>query len=123
MKKIFLLLFILHGLTYCNSQETEVIQKIEVSTFKEHIKNKEVQLIDVRTPKEYKQGAIKNAILMNFYEDNFEEQLLTLNKEKPVYLYCHSGGRSGKASKKLFHLGFKKIYDLKGGYKAWQKTK
>ncbi|VAV83833.1 hypothetical protein MNBD_BACTEROID02-1730, partial [hydrothermal vent metagenome] len=37
------------------------------------------------------------------------------------YLYCRSGGRSRKAAKILAEMGFKEIYDLKGGYMAWEK--
>ena len=42
-----------------------------------------------------------------------------LNKQAETLIYCHSGGRSGKASKILKELGFKEVYDLKGGYSNW----
>jgi rhodanese-related sulfurtransferase len=43
-----------------------------------------------------------------------------LDASKPVYLYCRSGNRSGKAAKILVTLGFNEIYDLRGGYTSWR---
>lgn len=122
MKKFLLLLLVFGVLVSCNSQTNDYVKSVEVADFKEFIKSLGVQLIDVRTPEEFKQGAIKDAVLMNFFADNFKENVAKLNKDKPVYLYCKSGRRSKKASEIFVALGFKEIYDLKGGYNAW-KTK
>lgn len=102
-------------------QVKEPVQLLDIATFKEGIANPNIQLIDVRTPKEYEEGHIENATLIDYFSSNFKENLLTLDKEKPLYLYCKSGGRSGKASKILANMGFKEVYDLKGGYMAWEK--
>jgi phage shock protein E len=83
--------------------------------------NKDIQLIDVRKPEEFSSGHLENAVNMNFYDDDFEEQIKTLDKSKDVYLYCRSGGRSGKAAQKLEALGFTKVYDLEGGILNWEK--
>ncbi len=111
----------LNTLFGCNSQTNTTIQRLDFTTFKEKTTNKSVQLVDVRTPNEYHQGHIKNAKLADFFANDFKEQIQKLKKEKPVYLYCRSGNRSGKALKVLSELGFKEIYDLKGGYMAWSK--
>jgi rhodanese-related sulfurtransferase len=79
-------------------------------------------LIDVRTPEEYKAGTIKGATNLNIYSDNFNQELDKLDKEKPVYVFCAVGGRSGQAAKTLKQKGFKDIIDLKGGFTAWKKT-
>ena len=81
--------------------------------------NKDVQLIDVRTPNEYGNGFIANAENINFKSKDFLSQISKLDKNKPVLLYCSAGGRSAKASNIFDSLGFKEIYDLKGGYIAW----
>jgi rhodanese-related sulfurtransferase len=44
-----------------------------------------------------------------------------LPKEAPVFIYCRSGKRSKKAAIQMDCLGFKKIFDLDGGYLAWKK--
>lgn len=124
MKNTLLLIFSLSTLFGCKSQTKDLnntIQVVDVSTFKKGISNQEIQLIDVRTPNEYQQGHINNAKLIDFFADDFKEKTQQLDKKKPVYLYCRSGNRSGKASKTLSTLGFKEIYDLKGGYLAWSK--
>jgi rhodanese-related sulfurtransferase len=43
-----------------------------------------------------------------------------LDKNKPVLVYCAAGGRSASAAKDLKKAGFKKVYDLEGGYDAWK---
>jgi len=80
----------------------------------------EVQLIDIRTPKEYKGGHLEGAININYYDDDFLDQMAILDKEKPVFVYCHIGGRSRRASQKLQTLGFVNLVDLKGGITAWK---
>lgn len=139
MKKILLLLITLSIFFSCKSRTKEEvkdtktvqtkeivqvkdpIQLLDVAAFKKGITNPKIQLIDVRTPKEYEGGHIENATLIDYFSSNFKETLLTLDKEKPLYLYCRSGGRSRKAAKILAEMGFKEIYDLKGGYMAWEK--
>ncbi len=102
--------------------QQQEIAKIEAVDFKAKIEGKSVQLIDVRTPGEYSKGHIASAKNINFYDSDFLKQLEELDKNKAVYLYCKSGGRSGKASLRLHGAGFKSIYDLKGGFVAWQKA-
>ncbi|VAV83547.1 Rhodanese-like domain protein, partial [hydrothermal vent metagenome] len=131
MKKILLLLITLSIFFSCKSQTKEEvidtktvqtkeivqvkdpIQLLDVAAFKKGITNPEIQLIDVRTPKEYKGGHIENATLIDYFADNFKENLQQLDKDKPVYLYCRSGHRSGNSAKILAEMGFKEIYDLK----------
>lgn len=99
--------------------QTDVVELISVAEFQELDLN--VQLIDIRTPKEYAEGFIKNAKNINFYDDDFLSRMSTLDKSIPVYIYCRSGGRSGKAAIQLDEAGFTKVYDLEGGIKEWIK--
>lgn len=97
------------------------IEILDVVTFKEAITAEKVQLVDVRTKLEYKSGHIESAVNIDFFDRaNFNENFATFNREQPIYLYCRSGNRSQRTAKKLIEIGFKKIYDLKGGYKAWK---
>lgn len=82
------------------------------------LKNK-APLVDVRTAEEYVEGAIPNAINIDYYEDDFEDKLLALDTTKPVLVYCKSGFRSHKAAKILLSKGFKEIYELEGGIMGW----
>lgn len=78
------------------------------------------QLVDVRTPQEYIRGHIRKAININFNDDNFEELIKTkLDKSRPVYVYCFSGKRSTDAVNFMRELGYKKIFELEGGFAKW----
>lgn len=81
----------------------------------------DIILLDVRTPGEIAGGKIADeAVEMDFYEDNFQEKLESLDKNKPVYVYCKAGGRSSSAAKMLIDKGFKEVYNINGGIGAWQ---
>ena len=102
-----------------NSVQDKPIKVLSPEEFKAQIQDKDVQLIDVRTPNEYRNGFIANAENINFKSKDFLSQISKLDKSKPVLLYCSAGGRSAKASIIFDSLGFKEIYDLKGGYLSW----
>ena len=78
------------------------------------------QLIDIRTPEEFREGSIDGALNMDFYNDDFTSQLKSLDKTRPIFIYCKSGGRSGKTYKMLKDMGIEKVYDLKVGYDGWK---
>ena len=42
-----------------------------------------------------------------------------LRKDQPVYLYCQSGFRTGRAAQYLKKQGYKDFYQLQGGFKTW----
>ena len=83
------------------------------------ITTKNAQLLDVRTPEEWKAGKIASSNCINFNDAAFKQQIEKLDKNKPVFIYCAVGGRSGSASSILAKKGFKKVYNLEGGINAW----
>jgi len=103
--------------------DTKVAQKQSIvkliSTTNLNLKLGDIQLIDVRTPKEYSEGHLKGAVNINFHDDDFIVQMSKLDKDKEIYIYCRSGSRSGRAASKLKEQGFTKIFDLQGGIKNW----
>ncbi|VAW26085.1 hypothetical protein MNBD_BACTEROID04-446 [hydrothermal vent metagenome] len=103
------------------TQETKgKITLLSPSEFKE--KSKDHQIIDVRTPSEFKEGFIEGAKNINLKDDDFAKEITSLDKDKPVYIYCRSGHRSGIAAKKMIDLGFKEVYDLQGGILNWEQS-
>ena len=105
-----------------NTSASTVFEKLSKEVFAKKMEEKTNEiLIDVRTPEEYQEGTIKSAININFYDKNFEEQISKLDKTKPVFVFCKSGGRSGKTFSKMKALEFQEVYDLKGGYNGWKK--
>ncbi len=121
MKKIGILL-LFFTLASCQAQK-EGYASISMNEFIAiYNQNKDIQLLDVRTPEEYKEGYIKGALLNNVFEANFVDfAKRNLNKEKPIYVYCRSGRRSVQATKMLQEQGFSKVINVEGGYKAWIK--
>jgi rhodanese-related sulfurtransferase len=98
----------------------EIVIELDAQSFFNEIQGENIQLVDVRTLGEYNSGHIKNALLIDFYSPEFYNEMNdSLDKEKPVYVYCRSGNRSGKAAKELEKLGFSKIIDLDGGINSW----
>ena len=76
-------------------------------------------LLDVRTDAEFASGHLNGATQIDFYRDDFEEAIARLDKNQPVFVYCRSGNRSGKAAKQMKAMGFKEVYNLEGGIGAW----
>ena len=103
---------------YSNEIDKSTVELVGIEFSKELIK-KQIKIIDVRTPKEFNQGHIENAININFKSSNFIKSISKLNKDTSFLIYCKSGNRSGKAAKIFDSIGFYKIYDLKGGYINW----
>ena len=79
------------------------------------VKGGNVQLVDVRTPREYKSGHLDHAVNIDFYSGKFNTEFNKLDKQEAVYVYCRSGVRSRQTANKLAAMGFTEIYDLKGG--------
>lgn len=82
--------------------------------------NKNLKLLDVRTPEEFRQGSLKGAIHININESTFLKKAETIDKNSPLIVYCRSGVRSAKACKILTENGFKAVYNLKGGIMSWK---
>ena len=50
----------------------------------------------------------------------FEEHAVHLEKDRPVYLICRTGGRARQAAEKLAKAGVRDFYVVKGGLEAWK---
>ena len=76
-------------------------------------------IIDVRTSSEYAAGHIENAVNIDRWAADFEEQLDALDRAGTYLVYCASGTRSAYATTLMVELGFTGIYELAGGLDAW----
>jgi rhodanese-related sulfurtransferase len=93
---------------------------VDQTEFKTLIKTEGAQLVDVRTAKEYAQGKISGAVNIDYFSSSFSTAISKLDKKKIILVYCAAGGRSASAAKEFKKLGFKKVYDLRGGYDSWK---
>ena len=122
MRKVFVVFSVVVSFAFlsCKGQSNSGIKNISTDEMQSLLKMDNVQLVDVRTPKEYKGGFIANAQNIDFLSPTFDEDIKKLDKDNPVILYCHSGRRSANGAEKLFKAGFVKIYNLEGGIVQWQ---
>jgi rhodanese-related sulfurtransferase len=105
----------------CTSSRSQTQYKVlSVTDFKTKLEqDTTIQLVDVRTLQEFTAGHISKAVNINYWGDDFENDIQQLDKNRPVLLYCKTGIRSGKAAAVMQKLGFKELYNLKGGYEKW----
>ena len=82
--------------------------------------NNELVILDVRTKEEYDNGHIPGAKLVPVQILPMKIDELDKYKEKPVLVYCASGGRSPRAVDTLVNNSFKKIYHLSRGLSSWK---
>jgi rhodanese-related sulfurtransferase len=105
----------------CNSHAQQT--NLSVTEFEKGIAQNNIQVLDVRTPNEYQSGHLKNALLADWNNDTeFKQRVKALDKSKPVYTYCLSGGRSSAATQYLKKNGYK-AYNLSGGISAWKRER
>ena len=110
MKNItFLLVLFLFS---CNSIDNNY-KEASFSDFYNSNSNK--LLIDVRTPEEFIEKRALGSINIDFYEENFNDDILKISKEDDVYIYCRSGRRSELTVRFLLENGFENVYNVNSG--------
>ena len=118
MKKIIILCVAFFSVVCSYGQQNQeklVIDSIQVSPkLIKKIKDGKIILVDVRTPEEYGSGHLKYSKNIDYKKEDFNAQINKLDKNKPVYLYCRTGNRSGKSVDILKKLGFKNVYNIGG---------
>ena len=117
MKIIYPLLLVLSSCT----STAQPAKELDANLFEKAILDSSIQLLDVRTAVEYKSGHLKNSLQANWNNQvEFLERIPHLDKNKPLYIYCLSGGRSAAAGEFLRKNGFVSVVVLKGGIASWK---
>jgi len=122
MRKGVFLTLLVFVVLWSAFQQSGKILSVSSDEFEQYIKRYGTsQLIDVRTPAEYREGHIPNARLVNIYDPDFKKKIseLPFRKDKPVLVYCRSGNRSLVAGRYLASLGYE-VINLKYGIKDWR---
>ena len=118
---IILLLFAMVACSTKDNSATAVNESLDPKAFKSQIEaTADGVVLDVRTPEEVSQGVIAGAKVIDFKGADFDQQITALDKDKTYFVYCASGGRSGKAASMMKDKGFSKVYSLEGGMTAWK---
>ena len=87
---------------------------------KKYNHTKDSKIIDVRTPQEFQEFRIPDAINIDFYDpQNFIKKITIFDKKASYFLYCKSGVRSYNSCSIMKDMGFKNVYNLVGGISEW----
>jgi rhodanese-related sulfurtransferase len=109
-----------------NSQSTEqtatsaTVVNLSAKEFSE--KSPSGTILDVRTPGEVAQGKIDGAVVIDFYQSDFLDQVSKISKDQEIYIYCAVGARSEEAARMLLQQGYTKVYHLQGGIQSWYQS-
>ena len=118
-KVIALAAVLLIGLSACAGESNAAVTNLNVSEFANVLATEDVVILDVRTPAEFADGHIANAINIDAQSGNLAAEIEGLDKTKTYAVYCRSGNRSGTATQIMAEAGFSKLYNMNGGTIDW----
>ena len=124
LRKSFAVFVLVMGLIIFSQELNTIVAKPKNITATQFLfyqkQHPNLQLIDVRTPEEYKSGYIEGARLIPL--NKLDILTNTIDPQKPIVLYCRSGRRSQQAQNMLTKKGFKHVLNLEGGILAYSKS-
>ncbi len=110
-----------------NEENNQIIRNISAykaeKLVKENKDNPDFVILDVRTPKEFSAGHLKGALNMDFYAENYREQIEKGDKEKKYLICCGSGVRGSKTLQAMAEAGYVEVYNILGGVRMWEMSK
>ncbi|MBS1643182.1 MAG: thioredoxin fold domain-containing protein [Bacteroidetes bacterium] len=116
-----IVVFIILFSSCSNLQSQKTFISLSAKAFAEKVKQlSNAVILDVRTPQEFSKDHLINSKNIDWNENNFETEIEKLDKSKPVFVYCLSGGRSTAAAELMHKKGFKEIYEMDGGIMKWR---
>ena len=120
IKKLLLLIASIFILTGFMFQKPDYLKMITATELNQVMQKEDIVLIDVHTPE---QQHIKGTDLVIPYNEIEKYQdKLPKDKNTAIYLYCQGGPMGEAAAKSLYELGYRNLYNLEGGAKAWRKA-
>jgi rhodanese-related sulfurtransferase len=119
MKKSFIVIALILFMAGCQSQKSDYLTMISAAELNRVMQNEDIFLVDVHIPE---QQHIQGTDLFIPYNDiaKYREKLPE-DKNTAIYLYCRSGPMANEAAKSLYDLGYRMLFNLEGGAKAWKK--
>ncbi len=107
----------------CQAQDERLLEpSAAADLMRRNRDNPDFLILDVRTAQEFKQGYIEGAVLLDYYASDFRERFAELDRAATIFTYCRSGNRSSHVLDMADDLGFKNVYDLRGGILAWREA-
>ena len=120
--KVLSALLCIFSFVGCNQKETTMkntYEQITPAEAKEIMDTEQNYIIlDVRTEEEFAEGHIAGAILIPDYEITEKAEVILMDKEQQILVYCRSGRRSKNAANQLVELGYSNVKEF-GGIIDW----
>lgn len=121
-KRLFILLLVSTAavcFTACTGSKV-VYKTIDAAAALNIANSKSITVLDVRTPEEFAEGHLPNAVNVNFLNASFAENIGNLNKKNKYLVYCRSGHRSTQAVVIMKQQHFKNVTNMLGGFSQWK---
>jgi phage shock protein E len=91
---------------------SQTIQQLDAAGVTDLLADRDdVVVVDVRTPEEFREGHLADAVLLDLTGGVFADQVGELDRDATYLVYCRSGNRSGQAVRMMADLGFVEVYD------------
>ncbi|MGM0578388.1 MAG: Grx4 family monothiol glutaredoxin [Myxococcota bacterium] len=104
------------GFAVDNPNEPRV-EDISVQQLKEWMdQGEDVELLDVRTAMEWDTAHVEG---FRLFDQEEEERVTSLDRDRPLVFFCHTGRRSRDAAEYFARQGFRRCYNVAGGIEAW----
>jgi rhodanese-related sulfurtransferase len=84
--------------------------------------NQSFVILDVRTPLEFANRHIENAVNLDYYSETFKNVLNRLDHNKTYLIYCRTARRSRRVLDLMKELGFREVYNIAGGITDWKEA-
>ncbi|RXK84789.1 rhodanese-like domain-containing protein [Chlorobaculum sp. 24CR] len=115
----------MHIFQETNSRSTmskmSTVKEVNAATAFSMIK-KGALLVDVRETREIDRKAFGVSDYLSVPMSRFQSSLQEIPAERKVILACHSGSRSGMASRILVNSGHRKVHNLQHGIISWERN-
>ena len=110
-----------HMKSAAQSKTDKDVKHVKAKEAEKLVAQKNVVVLDVRTPAEFKEGHIPGATNIDFRAGDFEKRIGNLDKNKSYLVHCGSGGRSTQSLPILKKQQLNSVYHLDGGFTGWKK--
>ncbi len=117
MKALVFILMLAPAMLFAQQKQT-----LSAQEFKTKLSDKSAVLIDVRSPKEFKEGHLDKAANKNVFDKDFDAYCTKLDKGKTYFVYCLSGKRSHTAAETMRKKGLI-VFELQDGIEGWNEAK
>ena len=104
------------------ADEKTPAKRIDVKQFDKMRHDKNTVVLDVRTKQEYDQGHVPDSTNIDISDPQFRKKIAALDPAKTFLVHCASGVRSDRAVRMMSTMGFEKLFDFHGGFRAWKQA-